>query len=309
MRKQTKHLYIIGNGFDLHHDMKTDYQEFYQWITENDYDAYTAIDENFGYCPCDWWKHFEQNLASVDTLNIVTEEVSQNYPNFGSDDFRDADWYNAEYAVEYRLEGAYSMIRKAFHRWIDQLKGGNRDKRIKMELDNAIFLNFNYSHTLQDVYDISEEKILYIHGKAGTQDELVLGHGRSGEDIEAEMKKNEPPGNYDEEGNGLIAQRAKDAAILAVCNQRKKVNEIIKAHKDWFESLNDVSHIHFYGHSFGEVDLPYFHEILSSVDKNTVDIEVSDFNGENKTAIGFFMEKEGITRYSSIELNDLLISK
>lgn len=151
MRKQTKHLYIIGNGFDLHHDMKTDYQEFYQWITENDYDAYTAIDENFGYCPCDWWKHFEQNLASVDTLNIVTEEVSQNYPNFGSDDFRDADWYNAEYAVEYRLEGAYSMIRKAFHHWIGQLKKGNQDKKIKMEIDNAIFLNFNYSHTLQDV--------------------------------------------------------------------------------------------------------------------------------------------------------------
>ncbi len=304
MCKQTKHLYIIGNGFDLHHDMKTDYQEFYRWVTENDYDAYTAIIENFEDCSCEWWKHFEQNLAFADTFQITTEEVAENYPDFGSDDFRDANWDNAEYAVEYRLEKVYSTIRKAFHNWIGQLKGGNPDKKIKIEIDNAIFLNFNYSHTLQDMYNISEEKIFYIHGKAGTQDELVLGHGRSNEDIKAEMKKNEPPGNYDEEWNGLVAQRAKDAAISVVCSQRKEVYEIIKAHKDWFESLNDVSHIHLYGHSLGEVDLPYFHEILSSVDKHTVDIEVSDFQGKNKKAIESFMAKEGITRYRIIELND-----
>jgi hypothetical protein len=59
----------------------------------------------------------------------------------------------------------------------------------------------------------------------------------------------------------------------------------------------------------GEVDLPYFHEIFSSVDKNTVDIEVSDFQGKNKKAIESFMAKKGITRYRIIELNDLLIRK
>ena len=157
-------------------------------------------------------------MASADTFQITTEEIAENYPDFGSNDFRDADWYDVEYAVEYRLEEVYSTIRKAFHKWMCQLKGGNPDKKIKIEIDNAIFLNFNYSHTLQDLDNISEEKIFYIHGKAGTQDELVLGHGRSNEDIKAEMKKNEPPGGYDEEWNDLVAQRAKDAAISAVCS-------------------------------------------------------------------------------------------
>lgn len=29
-----KHLYIIGNGFDLHHRMKTSYSQFREWLGE-----------------------------------------------------------------------------------------------------------------------------------------------------------------------------------------------------------------------------------------------------------------------------------
>ena len=31
-----KHLYIIGNGFDLHHEMKTSYPHFREWLEAND---------------------------------------------------------------------------------------------------------------------------------------------------------------------------------------------------------------------------------------------------------------------------------
>lgn len=304
-----KHLYIIGNGFDRHHGMKTSYTQFRDWLEEKDMSILYTIDELFGYCDDDWWQNFESSLATAVTSEIVQSEVQENYPDFGSDDFRDRDWYAAEYAVESRLSEAYGEIREAFHQWVDELEMGDESKKIELINDDVAFLTFNYTSTLENLYNIDEKKILHIHGKAGTDDELVLGHGVS-EDVIEEMLEEDYPVD-EEEGDDYVTQRAKDAAISGVYSQRKKVDEIIRKHEEWFVSLKDVSHLYFYGHSFGEVDLPYFRKILSVVDKKNVQIEVNDFNGENKDSIDAFMQNEGIAteQYSIINLNDKLLSK
>ena len=54
-----KHLYIIGNGFDLHHEMKTSYPHFREWLEANDASVLYTIDELFSYCDEDWWQNFE----------------------------------------------------------------------------------------------------------------------------------------------------------------------------------------------------------------------------------------------------------
>lgn len=319
-----KHLYIIGNGFDIHHGRNTDYQNFHKWLSDNEEnETLSAIDETFGYCDKTWWKDFEQNLASANTLEIAIEEAKEHYPNFGSDDFRDADWHDAECAVEQRLEEAYTAIRDSFHRWINQLDGGNEEMKIEMELDDSLFLTFNYSDTLESLYNIPYNRILYIHGKAKTNDELVLGHGVCLEDLEKEVVSSEPSfalGNEDddyyyEEGDDYITQSAKDAAVSAVHKQRKNVDSIINKHEEWFAALSDVTKIHIYGHSFGDVDLPYFRKIFSSVDKMNVEVEISDYRSYNKDVIDSFMQSEGFTEgygansYHVMELTDLLIKE
>lgn len=35
----TKHLYIIGNGFDLHHGINSSYKNFQEWMHENNPDV------------------------------------------------------------------------------------------------------------------------------------------------------------------------------------------------------------------------------------------------------------------------------
>ena len=72
-----------------------------------------------------------------------------------------------------------------------------------------------------------------------------------------------------------------------------------------------MTNLYFYGHSFGEVDLPYFRKILSVLNKKNVQIEVSDFNGENRASIDTFMQNEGIgtEQYSIINLKDKLLNK
>lgn len=121
------------------------------------------------------------------------------------------------------------MIREAFHRWINQLEGGNPEMMVDIELEDSTFLTFNYSDTLESLYKIPNERILYLHGKANTDDELVLGHGVPLQNLEKEEESPFPSlavGNaeeedYYEEGDDYVTQRAKDAAVSGVYKQRR----------------------------------------------------------------------------------------
>ncbi len=324
-----KHLYVIGNGFDLHHDILSDYRYFRDWLVDNAPCVLQTIDETFGYHDWRhikvggnkeddrWWRTFEENLSSALTYEIAIEEARENQPDFGSDDFSDADWYDAEYAVENKLEDAYSVIREAFQNWVAQLGAGSPRKKIRIFRDNSLFLNFNYSHTLQVLYDIPDHLILHIHGKAGSENKLVLGHGKSYDEIKAELEAEasldehltdeEKLIDYEEDGDDFITMRAKDAAVAGVYNQRKKTDEIITKNEDWFNQLKDVTHLHIFGHSFGRVDLPYFQKILSVIKKEKVFIEVNWFTEDDKINIQNFFDEENIY-VNLIQLNDILIT-
>ena len=55
----TKHLYIIGNGFDLHHEINSSYKDFHEWMYENNPDVIEKADEIYGICDDEWWSDFE----------------------------------------------------------------------------------------------------------------------------------------------------------------------------------------------------------------------------------------------------------
>src|SRR5690606_39278694 len=47
----------------------------------------------------------------------------------------------------------------------------------------ALFLNFNYTDTLTELYGISRDRILYIHNNVNDQfGDLIFGHGQEQED-------------------------------------------------------------------------------------------------------------------------------
>lgn len=295
------HLYIIGNGFDKHHDIPSGYQDYRSWLEKNkEWNVLEIIDEVFGYTDDDWWRHFEENLASAETLSIATEEAFQNYPDFGSDDFRDRDWYAAELSVERKMKNAYVVIIDSFHKWVSQLPHGNSNKKLKIHEDCSLFLSFNYTNTLEDLYGIPSERVLYVHGKVGVDEELILGHGLSYNEIEKRMGERVDAGDY-------VYQRAKDAAVHAVFEHKKKVDEIIESNQKWFSSLLDINLIHIYGHSLGDVDLPYFHKVFESVNTKSVQVEISDYKDQNMKRIHRIMKKMhlGKDQYKIVELLSL----
>lgn len=308
------HLYIIGNGFDLHHGMRTKYIHFRDWLETNSPETLYLIEDLL----CDsnsicsekkLWKDFERNLANAVTSNIILEEINEHLPDFGSDDFRDSDWFVAEHAVEDRLDKAHIEILSAFQKWIEGIGDGDKAKLIKLENRDAAFISFNYTDTLEKLYHI-EENILHIHGKADQEDsDLIFGHGVSEQEIRNMLNRSFPIDMEDGGSNGYITQRAQEAAISVVYYKRKKVEQILHSHKEWFESLKGISNIHIFGHSLGEVDLPYFHKVFSIVDRTKITVEISDHNNENRATIANFMRTESISeeQYSIVDLNDLLI--
>ena len=69
-----KHLYIIGNGFDIFTGIKSSYADFKKWLQRK----YPFIYENL----CDtyeiegeWWNDFEINLGKLDIFSYIDKFI------------------------------------------------------------------------------------------------------------------------------------------------------------------------------------------------------------------------------------------
>ena len=301
-----EHLYIVGNGFDIHHNIPSKYSDFYKWLEANEPELLSNIQDYFVGCSDPtWWSEFEQELASLDTLNIIHEKAIEYYPNIASDDFRDSDWYGAEYAVEVCVNKMYDDIEVAFSKWIKSLPKGNPQKKIFIN-NTSWFLNFNYTYTLETLYGINANNILHIHGKVGMPDEkLILGHGTSSKELNNKIKL-----TYDDDSTMYFTEdRARDTIIYEIACRKKDVERIIQNNEKWFESLLQVKYLHFYGFSFSDIDMPYISKILDSVNKDNINIEFSFYEEKDKERISHVVNKYSISRdqYHLIELSELEI--
>lgn len=163
-------LFILGNGFDLAHNLPTGFDSDFKNIAEkyeqdNFWDLYQS-------CKDDIWSDFE-NLLGCPDFNTL-EEIFDGYaPDYLSD--RESDRDSIIYQVE--LNG---NLQNALYEFADEaddsLRNIQANDLIEQILDSdGCYINFNYTHTLEEIYDIPREQILHIHGEVG-EDNLVLGY-------------------------------------------------------------------------------------------------------------------------------------
>lgn len=310
------HLYLIGNGFDLHHNINSSYLAFRGWMYENNPDIMNDVENIYGYCDKNWWSDFENQLASLDVIRFGEEIAFENQPDLMSEHC-DRTWNDAEIEVEQKLEALYSDIRACFHDWIMQLNRPDAVKMVKIDTNDSIFINFNYTKTLEDLYGISPSKILHIHGCIDCDEDFILGHCKSYEELAKtnSVTLSEPPENitseeleqfYEDEANKgqeLHEQLATDAAIRGVASQQKPVAKLMKKYSSFFESIKDVDHVHVYGLSLSEVDLPYL-EYFASKFKDS-HWEFNDYKGNDVAKINNFCRLNSLDHYSIISLEDI----
>ncbi|ECY2573188.1 hypothetical protein F6845_22040, partial [Salmonella enterica] len=202
-------LYIIGNGFDLHHELDTSYFSFGDFLRKNNQDIYDHLVEFMGFTDLppylsavdkskhSLWSDFENSLAGLDTESVL-EDFSYLLPQVSSPDFRDRDWNSLPIEMERILQNLTEGLLIQFKSFILQVNYPvlNLNKRLRLDSD-SIFISFNYTETLQKYYSIDDRQILYIHGKASSDEQLILGHGI--DPLNFEEKEAVPPENATDE--------------------------------------------------------------------------------------------------------------
>ena len=258
-----KRLFVIGNGFDLHHNLPTGFNGFRDYVKKEFPESYDYISKFILKESSEEekdWNDIENELAETLALNydemleeaILSSEMNMDRASYWSDIQFNAEYYNQE----------LPNLRKAFDEWVDgiEILGVVRpDKEIVFSKED-LFLNFNYTETLQKLYGVEESQIVYIHGRKGTL--KVFGHNKT-------FFEPLPMSRLTQEDYDLGCEddwRIEEAK--AILNGIPKLflkdsGAIIRNNCKFFDSFKDFEEIVFMGWSLGKQDEIYMKKILS----------------------------------------------
>ncbi len=274
-----RHLYIIGNGFDIHTGLATRYADFRLWLENN----YPFIYENMQAVydiDAEWWNDFEVQLGNLDINKFITEFTPPVKP---IDEIIAETKQKREFEKRYnmppnlqfdsycakRLKGLLDVLQYCFEKWVDNCQRSiTNPKYIHIEKEDSFFINFNYTDSLEMLYEIPEERVLHIHGRSSKHERLIYGHNKF---LYGSLM------SYDDE------------QVSSELNKyHKNPYEHIFKHQELQKILKDVEYVHIYGFSFSAVDEDYMDWFFNNVSA-TSQWEVSWFSNEDKNRIDKFI--------------------
>jgi hypothetical protein len=290
----TTTLYIIGNGFDRHHGIRSAYEDFGAFLKIHDSTIYGLIEEYFS-IDDEYWSSFEARLANFDA-HALKERASDFLIPYSADEWRDSSHHDFQFEIE-RVVGALSRdLKSQFARWIRQLEVPDPttipSKLLRLNT-SATFLNFNYTGSLITLYGVRPDQLLHIHGSAADADnELILGHGWNAKDRRSfnHGLDLEETDTREAEGNQIIDRYFEQTF--------KHTDRVIAAHQSFFEGLRETQQIIVMGHSLADVDLPYFEEIIRHVDGPRVRWRVSYYLDDDPPKFRRQLERLGVPGHS-----------
>ncbi len=207
-------LYIIGNGFDLHHGIASKYSDFKIYLAKHDRDLLHAL-ENLYDCE-DIWGDFEENLLTISRETFINY-ISPLFPvnEVDDEDFTYAELFFSQDSAGEMVDELTENLRKRFHQWIRTLTMPPDYEQSLIEVDaNALFLSFNYTGFIETVYQVPAHQICYLHGKKSDKTgSIILGHGESPENSlenwlkETEQKKKQILQQFKSHLSRLFSQR------------------------------------------------------------------------------------------------------
>lgn len=181
-------LWIIGNGFDLYHGLKTRYLDYKAFLCRNSDTCVSkhcqkpmdecpfevcrkcCISESLGNaCPVRKFKALPRKKElSNEELWCDLEEACT--IDFGKLLKEVKGWYKTGLpAVSGLLHGmldfAPIFTAESFEKWFTHVQKTKRiDKHLLEISENDLFITFNYTPTLEESYNVKKDRILYIHG-------------------------------------------------------------------------------------------------------------------------------------------------
>ena len=271
-----KNLYIIGNGFDQYHDIPCGFPFFMKWVKEHDVALFIRLIQVFEHAwDPEWWSDFENSLARLNFstyANIKGNLFDPEYINDGSIDEK-TDYASRKVIEEF--SAIKESLRMSFQKWLFEAYGKlNIDKKIPLQGEDSIFLSFNYTRTLEDIYGIKPEQISHIHGIIDDLDSMIVGHGLGLTELN-DILERQKPRVLGEVLNKkfnlmtrlqLVTPRHKElataSALESIYSLKKDIDGCIKNNIQFFDVILDVKRIFVYGFSFSSIDMPYLEKII-----------------------------------------------
>lgn len=298
-------LFIIGNGFDIGHDLKTNYWDFRTFLQVSYSEFLYEFERNYNIYPNFTedekkemlWNDFEMNLANIDEDIIIENAVSIDM-GLESGDIGIEDTLRDYFSEQFEYINKLPHYLKLWVRSIRIRDTIPKTKFINCKNDD-IYLTFNYTSVLENVYKIREDKIIHIHGSLRERyGEPKIGHGNNKKIQDIKRRYEKACEMCDE----------KEASISKVIenyyrNTYKDVNRyMIKLLNLKQKNIDEIIVI---GHSLADVDMPYFEMINILIgDKVSWKIYYYDENKKEQmydNLIKYGIKKEQIKMDNSIK--------
>ena len=274
-----KHLYIIGNGFDLHTGLATRYADFQLWLENN----YPFIYENMQAVydiDAEWWNGFEVQLGNLDinkfvlrftppakSINEIIAEAKRKREFEERYNIPPGLHFDSHCAI--RLNGLLDVLQYCFEKWVDNCQRLiTAPKYIHIEKEDSFFINFNYTDVIEMLYEIPEERVLHIHGRSSKHERLIYGHNKF---------------LY-----GSSMSNDEEQVSFELSKYHKNPYEHIYKHQELQGIVKDVEYVHVYGFSFSPVDEDYMDWFFNNV-SDTSQWEISWFSEVDKNRIDKFI--------------------
>ena len=177
-------LFTIGNGFDIGHGLPTRYWDFRTYLSNVQPDFLQSFEEHYDIYPRNsddakkktLWSCFENNLANIDEDSIIDDGTSIEM-NLESGDVGIEDTLYLHFTHEYQYVEQLAAYLKE---WVRSIRIRDCLPRTSLidKANNDLYLTFNYTSVLENVYGISPSRVIHIHGSLRKYTiDPVLGHG------------------------------------------------------------------------------------------------------------------------------------
>lgn len=264
-------MYIIGNGFDIGHGLKSEYIDFRKYLEKNDCDFLSWFESLYQIDYKYLWDSLEDNIAYTNLL-LAWEYLNKNPgPKYGDLDINkvlDQVFHNRLSTIE--------RFPKLFSDWVCTLNSHvlRRISSINKDQSNASFISFNYTRILEETYEIPEDKVFHIHGCVANKN-LIFGHGYSNiiDDLIKDRQKAIDTANLK---NLAIIESLISYLKFLYKDTSKQIVKLV----DFIDKKEPIEKFKVIGSSISSVDQVYF-KILDKITGRKAIWEIYYFAHEN----------------------------
>lgn len=312
-------LYILGNGFDLAHELNTSYKKFAEILKQKDSTLYNELSDLYFDNNMELWKHFEEKIGHISQKSIKNIEkyiqqkfidIQKKILNLPKDQILSL---NNElglldpYGIKITLNNCMKQMVNEANMQL------NKTPKVCTKITaNDYFITFNYTSTLENLYKINSNHILHVHNKLDSNsknNELIFGN--TDKNIFNNVFLSQNWGKF-------VIEKFKGSKKLCInineMRERYLDNDedllsIVNSIDEHFNELNELFHkktdvpavnvknfsnsishniskIHVIGHSLAPVDMKYFEEIKMNIPHATWYVHYfNDMSDIEKSAI------------------------